>query len=250
MEGLLVPVNGERLQVSLTDAAANVADRVLGAVDGTRDIGLADYVNTGADGKIALGAVRLIGADIFAPHLLLGRPVHPDDAAVIAHSFAVFPPAGQVTTGQQQVVAWRDWATGHLLARTSEPTAAQPEPIPTAMPPTATTLLGGAKTWQEWSAIAAQLSPLALPGIGGPIAAAMFQGARPLAQGATKAMLRRDFVTAARLVRWIALLSSSGVRQLLDPALLVERIRLYGGTGSRLSLDLAIAGRQLGMEPA
>ncbi len=250
MEGLLVPVNGERLQVTLTDAAAKVADRVLGAVDGTQDIGLADYVNTGADAKTALGAVRLIGADIFAPHLLLGRPVHPDDAAVIAHSIAVFPPSGQATTRQQQVVAWRDWATGHLLARTGQPAPAGPDFAPTAVPETAAALLGSAKTWQEWSTNAAQLSPLALPGLGGPIAAAMFRGARPLAQGATRAVLRRDFVTAARLVRWIALLSSSGVRQLLDPALLVERIRLYGGTGSRLSLDLAIAGRQLGMEPA
>ncbi|WP_143116188.1 hypothetical protein [Lentzea xinjiangensis] len=236
--------------MALTDAAAEVADRVLDAVDGTQDIGLADYVNTGADAKTALGAVRLIGADVFAPHLLLGRPVHPDDAAVIAHSFAVFPPAGQAATPRQQVVAWRDWATSHLLARTGQPAPAGPDVVPTAVPQTATALLGPGKSWQEWSATAAQLSPLALPGLGGPIAAAMFDGARPLAQGATQAMLRRDFVTAARLIRWIALLSSSGVRQLLDPGLLVERIRLYGGTGSRLSLDLAIAGRLLGMEPA
>lgn len=250
MEGLLVPVNAERLQVSLTDAAAEVADRVLGAVRGTEDIGLADYVDTGMDAKTALGAVRLIGADIFAPHLLLGRPVHRGDAAVIARSFAVFPPSGQAATPQQQVVAWRDWATGHLLARTGEPAATEPDLAPTAVPETATALLGRAKTWQEWSANAAQLSSLALPGLGGPIAAAMFEGARPLAQGVTRAMLRRDFVTAARLVRWMALSSSSGVRQLLDPTLLVERIRLYGGTGSRLSLDLAIAHRLLRGEPA
>lgn len=243
-------MNAERLQVSLTDAAAEVADRVLGAVRGSDDIGLADYVDTGTDQKTALGAVRLIGADIFAPHLLLGRPVHHGEAEVIARSFAVFPPTARARTRRQQVVAWRDWATGHLLTRTAAPASVEPNFAPTAMPETATALLGGAKTWQEWSANAAQLSPLALPGLGGPIAAAVFEGARPLAQGATRALLRRDFVTAARLIRWMALSSSSGVRQPLDPTLLVERVRLYGGTGSRLSLDLTIAHRLLGMEPA
>ncbi|GAA1311226.1 hypothetical protein [Saccharothrix xinjiangensis] len=243
-------MNGERLQVSLTDAAAEVAARVLGAVRGAEDIGLADYVDTSADLKTALGAVRLIGADIFAPHLLLDRPVHHADAAVITRSFAAFPPAGQAGTRRQQVVAWRDWATGRLLACAADPASAEPGLAPTAAPETATALLDGAKTWQEWSANAAQLSPLALPGLGGPIAAAVFEGARPLARGVTRALLRRDFVTAARLIRWMALSSSSGVGQPLDPALLVERVRLYGGTGSRLSLDLAIARRLLRSEPA
>ncbi|MEU4742422.1 hypothetical protein AB0G02_18430 [Actinosynnema sp. NPDC023658] len=250
MEGQLVPVNAERLPVSLADAAAEVADRVLGAVDDTRDIGLADYVNTGADAKIALGAVRLIGADVFAPHLLLGRPVHRDDVAVVVRSFAVFPPAGRPTTRQQHVRAWRDWAACRLVVRAAEPTSAEPGITATPAPETAAALLDRAKGWQEWSANAAQLSPLALPGVGGPIVAAVFEGVRPLAQGVTRAVLRRDFVTAARLIRWMALLSSNGVRQPLDPALLVERTRLYGGTGSRLSLDLAIARLLLRMEPA
>ena len=240
-------MNAERLQVSLADAATEVADRVLGAVDGTEDIGLADYVNTGADTTTALGAVRLIGADIFAPHVLLGRPVHRDDAAVVARSFTAYPPTPQPTTRQQHVTAWRDWAAGRLLARTDETPPAGSNATPT---PEMAALLDSTKTWQEWSATAAQLSPLALPGVGGPIVAAVFEGMRPLAQGVTRAVLRRDFVTAARLIRWMALSSSSGVRQPLDPALLIERIRLYGGTGSRLALDLAIARVLLRMEPA
>ncbi|WP_106619047.1 hypothetical protein [Saccharothrix carnea] len=241
-------MNVERLQVSLADAAAEVADRVLGAVGGAEDIGLADYVHTGADTTTVLGAVRLIGADVFAPHVLLGRPVHRDDAAVVARSFTVYPPTPQPTTRQQHVTAWRDWAVGRLLARTDETSPAGSDAAPT--PETAAALLDGAKTWQEWSATAAQLSPLALPGVGGPIVAAVFAGMRPLARGVTRAVLRRDFVTAARLIRWMALSSSNGVRQPLDPVLLVERIRLYGGTGSRLALDLAISRVLLRMEPA
>ncbi|MGM1059014.1 hypothetical protein [Saccharothrix sp. Mg75] len=241
-------MNSGRLHVSLMDAAAEVADRVLNSVDGDGEIGLADYVNTGADATIALGAVRLIGADVFAPHLLLGRPVHRDDVAVVARSFVVFPPARRTTTRQQRVAAWRDWAAGRLVARAGEASPAGSDVAPT--PETAAALLDGAKTWQEWSANAAQLSPLALPGVGGPITAAVLEGTRPLAQGVTRAVLRRDFVTAARLLRWVALSSSNGLRQPLDAALLVERIRLYGGTGSRLSLDLAISRRLLRSEPA
>jgi hypothetical protein len=245
-----VPVSASLFQVSVTKVAAGMADRVLGALGGADVVGLAECVDAGTDMKAALGAVRLVGADLFAPHQLLGRPVHPRDATVIADSFAAFPTTVEADHPQRGVAAWRDWATASMLART---TGVAPPTLDLG-PPTAATvaeLLGDHRHWRDWSACAAQLSPLALPGLDCPaVLAAVFNGTRPLAQGATRALLRRDFVTAARLVRWIALLASAGVRQPVDPFPLVEQIRLYGGTGSRLALDLAIARQILGLEPA
>lgn len=238
-----------QLHTSLTDAAAGVADLVVDAVRGSGVIGLAEYVNSGVDTKAAMGAVRLVGADLFAPLLLLGRPVHPDDVAIVADSFAVFPPNVGADNRQQQVAAWRDWATVRMLVRADVPVATVPD-VSAPAAETATDLLDGSRDWRDWSANAAALCSLALPGVGGLIQAAVAEGTRPLAQGAIRASLRRDFVTAARLVRWIALLACEGVRLPLDPILLVERIRLYGGFGSRLSLDLVIARSILGMEPA
>jgi hypothetical protein len=89
-----------------------------------------------------------------------------------------------------------------------------------------------------------QLSPLALPGLDGPVHAAARRAPLALARGASRAVLRRDFPTAMRITRWLALLAAEGVRLPLDPAPLVEHLRLLGG-GPRLALDAAIAGRLL-----
>ncbi|NDZ85813.1 hypothetical protein G3I23_09550, partial [Streptomyces sp. SID10115] len=68
-----------------------------------------------------------------------------------------------------------------------------------------------------------------------------------LARGVTRATLRRDFPTAARIARWLVLLHTEGVPVPLDPAPLVEHLGLYGA-GPRLALDVAIARRLLGLE--
>ncbi len=70
---------------------------------------------------------------------------------------------------------------------------------------------------------------------------------RSPSRAAPRAVLRRDFPTAARITRWLALLSAEGVPVPFDPVPLVEHLRLYGG-GPRLALDVAIAGRLLALE--
>lgn len=220
---------------SLVDAATALTVRVIGALDGGGEVGLADHVGQCADLTTALGAVRLVGADLFAPHLLDNRPVDPRDADVVADSFEVFPPVGEPTSQEQRVRAWRDWATCRVLARLT----GRGEPVP----PPDTGLLDEAGSWPRWSVRVAQLSTMALPGVGGPLVASMVRDAPQLAQGATRAVLRRDYPTAARLTRWVARLAGMGVEVPLDPVLLTEHIRLQGGTEPRVMLDLAIAGR-------
>ncbi len=93
-----------------------------------------------------------------------------------------------------------------------------------------------------------QLSPLALPGLDGPVHRAAPRCA--LARGASRALLRRDHPTAARIVRWLALLASDGVPVPLELPPLIEHLELLGGGGPRIALDLAIARRLLALEPS
>ncbi|MET8685445.1 hypothetical protein ABZV77_14610 [Streptomyces sp. NPDC004732] len=255
--------------------AASAADLALRALDALRGVGgtamIAEHVERSDDPKAALGAIRFVGADGFAPYLFGAAVFHPQDATAVAQSFAVFPPAVSTPApppaggAEPWLVAWRDWATAALLARfadggdaqVGEVLAPQPTGAPVLAEPTRTghaasdTLPAASDTdWQRWSVRMGQLSPLALPGLEGPVhsAARTDPAPRALARGATRAVLRRDFPTAARIVRWLALLHSEGVHLPLDPVPLVEHLGLYGGGGPRLALDVAIARRLLGLE--
>jgi hypothetical protein len=227
---------------SFVDAEITLAERVLTALDRGSEVGVADLVDRCADLTATLGAVRLVGADLFAPQLLDNLPLNQRDIDVVAESFRVFPPVEVPVTHEQRVRAWRDWATrrvvDHLTGLTER------------VPPPDTVVLTEAGGWTRWSARVAQLSSLALPQVGGPLVDAVAGQGVSLARGATRAVLRGDHTTAARLNRWIALLVSMGVSVPLDPVLLSDHVNFRGGTGPRLLLDLAIARRLLGREPS
>ncbi|MFH8990436.1 hypothetical protein [Streptomyces sp. NPDC017940] len=277
--------------------AASAADLALRALDALRGVGgtamVADHVEQADDPKAALAAVRIVGADLFAPCLLADAAFQPADAAAVAQSFAVFPPPVSTPPpppegpAEPWLAAWRDWATAALLARfagtgTSGPhTAGAAADGPSADdggPESAlATDIGGAlapqpgvapepeeadgagvgptgasvpdATWQTWSVRMGQLSPLALPGLDGPVHTTARAAPLALARGATRAVLRRDFPTAARIARWLALLAAEGRRLPLDPVPLVVHLGLHGG-GPRLALDVAIARRLLAVEDA
>ncbi|MBB5934728.1 hypothetical protein [Streptomyces zagrosensis] len=331
----------DRPQTAYAESAADLARRVLGALRGAGGTALvAEHVESAADPKTALAAIRVVGADTFAPYLLGDSTFHPQDAAALAMSFTVFPPPvsppqpppdGPV---EPWVVAWRDWAMAALLghfaaasapgpAEVAEAAAAadpaslaevaaaaeaaeaatvyapQPQGAPlladdrlraayaagsapareeangvpgasegsyaadplhaaghTAAAAERPYATDGAATaeaagldWQRWSVRMGQLSPLALPGLEGPVHAAARGAPLALARGASRAMLRRDYPTAIHIVRWLALLSAEGVRLPLELPPLLEHLELLGGGGPRLALDLAIARHLLALEP-
>ncbi|CAM5691019.1 hypothetical protein SALBM135S_08980 [Streptomyces alboniger] len=239
---------------SRTAYAASAADLALRALDALRGIEgtalVARHVEEAADPKAALAAIRVVGADLFAPHLLTDAVPRPEDAMAVVQSFTVFPPPVSVPqappggAAEPWIAAWRDWATATLLARFSDGALLAPPPTEAPAPED--------PDWQRWSVRMGQLSPLALPGLDGPVHAAARAAPLALARGASRAVLRRDFPTAMRITRWLALLAAEGVSLPLDPAPLVEHLRLLGG-GARLALDAEIAGRLLapiGHEPA
>ncbi|MEB3961029.1 hypothetical protein OKJ48_12350 [Streptomyces kunmingensis] len=216
------------------------------------------------DQVAALGAVRLLGADVLAPYVLTGSAPPAEETVAVAAALDALPPAQPPPAAPPGgpepawVRAWIDWSLVTVLARidpaVTAPTAPEPPPPPRCAAPTAprhapATAEGGVthEGWVPWSVLMGQLSPLALPGLDGPVHQAARSGATGLARGATRAVLRRDFPTAARITRWLAWLHAEGVRLPLDPAPLTEHITLLGG-GGRVALDTAIAGRLLGLE--
>ncbi|KUJ69991.1 hypothetical protein ACZ90_06390 [Streptomyces albus subsp. albus] len=227
------------------EAAATLALRVLDALRGVEDTAmLADFVERGPDPKAALAAVRVIGADTLAPRALLGGLLHPQDAAAVSQAATLFPapvhaPAPPDGPAENWVVAWRDWGTARLLARHGGTAPEVPEPP-------AGPALTDAGPWQRWAVTMAQLAPLSLPGVDGPVREAALRNPLALARGTTRALLRRDYPTAARLLRWLAALHAAAVPLPLDPATVLDHLELRTGDGPRLALDLAVARALLG----
>ncbi|MBT2384269.1 hypothetical protein [Streptomyces sp. ISL-11] len=228
-------------------AADQLAIRVLGALRGTGGTPLvARHIDSAPDALAALAAIRMIGADTFVSHVLVGTPFHADDAAAVARSFDAFPSpdAGPSAHPEDRTVAWRDWATAQLLARL----AGNPAAAASAhRPPPADGGLADPTHWQSWSVHMAQLATLATPGLDGPVHEAARGAALPLCRGVTRCVLRRDFPTAVRIARWLAWLHHQGVTLPLDVAPVLEHVRLLGGGASpRTALDLAVADHLLG----
>jgi len=238
---------------SYAGTAAELAGHVLGALAEGGPVRISAFFDSCADVVAGLGAVRLVGADVFASHVLPGHPLEARDAGVVADAFGAFPPVYQPVTQEQRVMAWRDWAMVRLLTRLTGERSATPapaelwqdwgvtRPVPARVartPGEPADVLGPPEDWRRWSVVVAQLSALALPGVGGPVVEAVAREPLALGRGVTRAVLRRDHATAARLARWVALV---GDRVPVDPVPLLEHLRLHAGADARLLLDLAVA---------
>lgn len=195
-----------------------------------------------------LAAVRVLGADLFAPQLLTGAEPDGLTAALLAEARRAFPAPVPASPEAAQAIAWQDWAADRVLARTPYADTAPgsesdrvPGPAPDHVP---APLPGPAELgWQAWSVRMAQLSVLALPGLDGPVHDAARTDHLALARGAVRAMLRRDFTTAVRLARWLAWAGAGDRPPHLEIEPILDRIRLVGIGAVRTRLELAIAER-------
>jgi hypothetical protein len=212
----------------------DVTARVLEALSGLGGTSvLRGFLDAADDQATALAALRVAGADVLAPQAF-GVPLEPGEAEVAAAALAAFRPTGD----DMAVIHWRDWAFAALLARHSEAVPRPPTPAPH---PAIAALDGTPGGWLRASAALAQLSPLAMPGLDGPVHEAVRRAPLAVARGATRAILRRDYATAARLTRWLAFLHRAEVPLPLDCAHMIDAVAVHAAPSPRLALDLSVA---------
>ncbi|MDT0346186.1 hypothetical protein [Streptomyces litchfieldiae] len=214
-------------------AVEDLAGRVLAALRGVQDTpGPAAHVAEAPDIKAALAAVRVLGPDVFAPALLAGVPPGPDDLTTVTEALRVFPPA----PGDPPEVARLTRATVALLARHGGEVPAVEDGIPSPAPED-----DADPPWRAWSLTMARLAPLTLPGAAGPLGDRAGRRALDLSRGLARSLMRRDYPTAARLARWVALARARGATAGLDIEPVVRHLELCGGGSARTALDITIA---------
>ena len=223
--------------------AGSVVRALTGADDAFR---LADQIPLGdpADQMAGLAAIRVLGADALAPFVLAGHRFSSADADVIATSIRTFPvpePYQSDSDGNAKLVReLRDWATGQLLIGLGVPDSIHP------YPELARTGVGRDRGWVAWTGMLAQLSPLATPGLDSSLHADVRRYQLDVARGASRASLRRDALTAARLARWLGAFGEAPMDPPFPVEPLLRQLELAARPDHRLHLEIAITRYELG----
>lgn len=221
-------------------AARALAMELAGALDGADEMFCLHHkVRAGEGEGNDLAALRVLGADTLAPFVLAGHVFTAQDATLLRASVGAFPapaPGGD----EAPLWAWRDAALARVLTVLGVDTGhwdglAAPAVFEEA----------AGQEWPLWSAHLVRLSTLALPPVDGPPRRQTRARRLDLARGMTRALLRRDHLSAARLARWLAL---DGPRPgepepLLETAL--DHIAQLAVDQPRTLLEVAVARRLL-----
>jgi hypothetical protein len=235
-------------------AVETLAGCVVRALAGVDDaFGLTDQLlpeSSPADCQVGLAAVRVLGCDALAPFLVAGHQFSPGDAEVVANSIRTFPlpepdPGARHDddAGHTMVVRLlRDWATGEVLTRLGEPGLTNPYPAGAGAG------FGRERGWVAWAGMLAQLSPLALPDLDSALHADVRRYRLDVARGVTRAMLRRDHLTAARLARWLAACGDAPMDPPFSVELVLRQLELVAEPDPQLRLEMAMTRYGLGSE--
>jgi hypothetical protein len=192
--------------------------------------------------QAGLAAIRVLGADALAPFMVAGHRFSPGDAEIVVSSIRAFPLAESDLDLQHDhddnavlVRALREWATGEVLTRLGEPGFSTPYPARAGVG------AGHDEGWVAWATVLAQLSPLVVRGLDSALHADARRYRLDVARGVTRAMLRRDHLTAARLARWCAACGDAP----MDPPFPVEpvlrQLELVAEPDPRLRLEITMA---------
>ena len=207
-------------------AAETLADIVVRAIRGADDAFRLSEVLTAGDPATGLAAVRVLGPDALAPYLIIGYPFATEDAEVVTTSLAAFP---LDSDGEAPVRRFRDWATRALLARLTD----QPAPVLPETP-----ACGPKAHWLVFVGELSGLAPLVAPGLDSPIHTAARTRALDVARGVSRSMLRRDYLTAVRLSRWLA---TGPCVPGVELGGVLTHVELFGDDSPRLRLEVVLA---------
>ncbi|MEU2179364.1 hypothetical protein [Streptomyces thermolilacinus] len=197
-----------------------------------RDGVVAGYVRQATDVKAALAAVRVLGPDVFAPALLAGASPGREDREVVAEALRVFP-AG--STEPFEVVALAE-AQAAVVTRSNHPDAGVRHHRTEGAPLTDA-------DWVSFTQRLARMSSLALPGCETEVTRLARRRGLDVGRGVVRAMLRRDYPTAARLARWSALVNGRGAAEGLRLEPVVGHLVQCGSSSARMALDVVVLQR-------
>ncbi|WP_158708954.1 hypothetical protein [Streptomyces sp. NRRL S-920] len=231
-----MPHQDTALREDYARAADDLAGRLHRCLE-TPDSGaaLADYVRGAPDRRTALAAVRVLGPDVLAPALFGSRRIDPADREVIATALAHYP----LDAGGTAETTSLDRVTTSLLHRVEGAVSGDGVAVDDGVDVDA--FLRPEEHWRPWAQHMAQVASCALPGVCGPLVDQARTRAADLGRGVARAMLRRDYRTAARLVRWTALADNGAAVEQLNVEAVLRHLELCGSVDARLSLDVRIA---------
>jgi hypothetical protein len=190
---------------------------------------------------VLLGAVRVLGADVFAAQAFLGVPPAPRDLELVRTAVALAPAPHAPLS-----VTWMHWGLCAALrdadprTRTGVPPVAQPDAQWAAVLP-----------WPALTHRMAQIAALATPAMGQngrmidcALTRQVSGRVTGLARGFARAVRRRDWPQAAGVARWLSLLG--GTPCSLGLAAGLDYVERLGGTDdARVRLHIQAA-RMLG----
>jgi hypothetical protein len=183
----------------LSAAVADVANGVALALEGEGG-SYALSALLAQDDRVALAAIRVLGADVLAPYALGLDPARgaadAPDAQLVRDALAAYPPGADASD-----VSWWSYRGLAEASRAYLPAAAQAAAAGAA---------GGGDDgwvrtdpWPKLSHRAAQLAALSLPGLAPALAAGLAGRTDDLARGFVRAVRRRDWLQAAGVGRWL-----------------------------------------------
>lgn len=209
--------------------AGSVVRALTGQAEGFR---LAEQLTISDGGRAGLAAVRVLGPDALAPFVLGAHQFSDVDAEVVADSIRTFPLADPEHP-DAPVRMLRDWATGEILCRLGVDAAVCCYPLGAR--------ISHDQGWVAWAAVLAQLAGLVFPGLDCPVHADARRHRLDLARAVTRAVLRRDYLTAARLTRWLALSGDTPTHPVFAVEPLLRHLELVAEPDARLRLDILMA---------
>ncbi|TQF06479.1 hypothetical protein E6W39_35160 [Kitasatospora acidiphila] len=228
-------INHETVSGAVDSAAQTLAAELVEAISGTADgFSLHRKIAQQTEPVPALAAIRVLGADVLSAYLLADHAFADADAELVHAAVGAFPaPPGTAPDGA--LWALRDRALTTALAELGVAADGWPGLAGTTVEPPE------AAHWAAWSGELVRCSSLALPPVASPLREQARRRRLDLVRGVSRALLRRDYPSAAKLTRWLALDERQVPEPLLAPAL--EQLEHLAAGQPRTMLDVTLARR-------
>ncbi|MGX1274148.1 hypothetical protein [Streptomyces phaeoluteigriseus] len=188
-------------------------------------------VDDSAD-RLLVAAVRVTGADLLLPNVLLRTPPDEAELALFRKAVDTFPPRADTAPA----IRWSHWAMTRTLHALRPP---RPGRYGGDVPPEPDASWLDDAPWQALTHQLGVLAALALPGEECAVARAARRRPVDVARGFVRAVRRRDWQQAAGAGRWLTLLD--GVPATLGLEAGLDFVELMGGGDPRVTLQVQAA---------